>query len=70
MFTKLSDKYGKYKSLSPTKVVWEDERVRLTLEKPLTVKYVGLGIYNDIVAEDVTKEAIQEELRRNFINEF
>ncbi|MGL1891737.1 MAG: hypothetical protein OCD02_08920 [Spirochaetaceae bacterium] len=70
MFTTLSDKYGKYDSLSPSKVVWESDSVRLTLEKPLTVKYVGLGIYNDIVNDDITKEAIQEKLRKDFISEF
>lgn len=70
MFTTLTKKYGKYNSLSPSKVLWENDKIRISLEKPLTVKYVGLGIYNALIEEDTTQKAIQEKLREDFINEF
>ena len=70
MFKTLTKKYGDYASLSPKQVLWENEKIRITLEKPLTIKYVGLGIFNKLIEDDTTKEAIEEELKRNFINEF
>lgn len=70
IFKSLSDKYGKYSALTPKIVTWENEEIRITLEKPLTIKYVGLNVYNTIIANDTTEIAIQEKLRENFINEF
>lgn len=70
MFTTLLNKYGKYDSLSPRIVVWGNDTIRISLEKPLTIKYVGLGIYNQLIQEDTTEKAIQEQLREDFIGEF
>lgn len=70
MFTTLNNKYGKYKSLSPSRVLWENDKVRITLEKPLTVKYVDLTIFNQIIEEDLTQEAMEEKLKKGFIDEF
>ncbi len=70
MFTTLKNKYGKYSSLTPKMVVWENDNIRISLEKPLTIKYVGLGVFNELIEEDVTKEAARETLRKEFINEF
>lgn len=70
MFTKLRDKYGKFNSLSPERVIWENEKVRISLEKPLTLKYVDLLTFNQIVEDDITQEAMEEKLKKGFIDEF
>lgn len=70
IFTTFIDKYGKYNTLSPSIVKWENDNIRITLEKPLTIKYVGLKIYNNIIESDITEKAIQELLREDFVSEF
>lgn len=70
MFTTLREKYGDFKSLSPKRVVWEDDKVKISLEKPLTLKYVDLVVFNEIVEDDITQEALEEKLKKGFIDEF
>lgn len=69
IFTKLLDKYGEYTSLSPKIVTWENSSVRLQLEKPLTLKYMSIEILNELVEEDRTREALEEKLKKEFIDE-
>lgn len=70
MFTTFKNKYGDFKSLSPQRVLWENDRVRITLEKPLTLKYLDLEVFNEIVEEDLTQEAVEERLKKGFLDEF
>lgn len=70
MFTNFRNKYGDFKSLSPDRVLWENDKVRITLEKPLTIKYVDLSIFNQLIDEDLTQEAMEERLKKGFIDEF
>ncbi|QEN03245.1 hypothetical protein EW093_00505 [Thiospirochaeta perfilievii] len=70
IYTTFTDKYGKHTSLNPKVVTWQDDRVKITLEKPLTIKYVSLVEFNEILESDTTEKAIQERLREDFINEF
>lgn len=70
MFTTLREKYGDFNSLSPKRVIWENEKVRISLEKPLTLKYVDLSVFNEIVEDDITQEAVEERLKKGFIDEF
>jgi hypothetical protein len=70
IFTALREKYGEPKELSPRQSVWEDGGVRLALERPLTVKYIDLEVFNGIV-EASTAENTHELLRRQeFIDAF
>ncbi len=70
MFYNFKEKYGEFNSLSPKKVIWENEKVRIILEKPLIIKYVDLNIFNQIVEDDITEVAVEEKLRKGFIDEF
>lgn len=70
IFTQFIKKYGKYSKLTPSIVTWENSEIIITMEKPLTIKYVGKKIYDKIIEEDTTQKAIQEQLRQDFINEF
>jgi hypothetical protein len=70
IFTALREKYGEPKDLSPRQSVWEDSGLRLTLERPLTVKYIDLGVFNGIM-EASSVEKTHELLRRQeFIDAF
>jgi hypothetical protein len=70
LFTALTEKYGPPGELSPRQSVWENGSTRLALERPLTVKYVDLGVFNEIVGESAVQETHELRLRQEFIDAF
>jgi hypothetical protein len=70
IFTALREKYGEPKELSPRQSVWEDGNTRLALERPLTVKYIDLGVFNGIVGASAMRESRELLQRQEFIDGF
>ncbi|WP_455383447.1 hypothetical protein [Salinispira pacifica] len=70
MFTSLSAKYGEPASLSPSEVVWENDQVRLSLEKPLTIKYIDRVVFNQLKEAGQAQKSLQELSREEFIHLF
>ena len=70
IFTQFSGKYGEPSSLDPTAAVWETEQTRISIERPLTVKYIDKLVFDDIVNESGLIESGQVYLRQEFLNEF
>ncbi|WP_304224684.1 hypothetical protein [Gracilinema caldarium] len=70
VFTTLVQKYGEPTELNPREAVWRSETVRLSIERPLTVKYIDLRVFNSIVEESTVKESKEAILRREFLNDF
>lgn len=70
IFTKLSEKYGKPDSFNPKSATWKYDNFSMSLEKPLTLKYIDHDIlkktqnYNNIEAspEEKTREMFLDEL--------
>lgn len=70
MFSSLTEKYGGPDTVDPSKAVWSSGNLRLSLERPLTVKYIDLTVFNSIIntEKDIrTQENIQ---RDDFVSEF
>lgn len=70
MFTTLSEKYGQPAYLDPSAAVWSSEEIRLSLEKPLSVKYIHLSVFNQLRDQGKSKEGILEYYRKEFLKEF
>lgn len=70
VFTSLSQKYGKPGSLSPSESIWEDGATRLSLERPLAVKYIDLETFNALKAAGAAQRSYEEILRSDFLNSF
>ena len=70
MYTTLSKKYGDPTSLSPDEVVWENDQVRLSLEKPLTIKYIDRVVFNQIRDAGKAQQSLQELSRQDFVHLF
>lgn len=70
MYSSLVSKYGEPKELNPAKALWDDGTVTLTLERPLTVKYVDSKAFQSIIDADTTGKAASDILREEFIREF
>lgn len=70
IFTKLREKYGEPTSLDPKSATWENDNYSMSLEKPLTLKYIDKETfkmtqnYNNIKASptEITREMFLDEL--------
>lgn len=70
LYTTLTAKYGPSDYLDPDQVVWENERVRMALERPLQVKYIDLDVFNERTTEQKAEESMESILRNRFLQEF
>jgi len=70
VFTSLSAKYGKPDSLSPSESVWVDDATRLSVERPLAVKYIDLAVFNALKTAGTAQQSYEELLRTEFLGGF
>ena len=68
--TTFSDKYGNPDFLDPTGMIWENSTNRISLEYPLSVKYVDLNVFNSLLSESQLNKSNEEVLREDFMNSF
>ena len=70
IFTQFVERYGEPSYLDPTAAIWETEDTRISIERPLTVKYIDKNVFNDIVNESGLIQSGQVQRRQEFLNEF
>ncbi len=70
IYTALTEKYGPPVSLDPEQVIWENDSVRFSLERPLTVKYIDWNIFSELREEAGIEETYRETSRKDFIELF
>ncbi|MDR1388812.1 MAG: hypothetical protein LBJ31_02420 [Treponema sp.] len=70
VFTALLQKYGEPASLNPREAVWQDGATRISIERPLTVKYIDLEMFNELIEQGKTEESHEVYIRKLFIDEF
>jgi hypothetical protein len=70
VFTDLAGKYGPPTYLDPKEAVWETEELRISIERPLTVKYIDKKVFNDIINESALVESRRVQQRQEFLDEF
>jgi hypothetical protein len=70
VFTSLVDKYGPPSYLDPKQAVWETNDTRIAIEWPLTVKYIDMRIFNNIIGESALVETGEINRRQEFLDEF
>jgi len=70
VYTTLEERYGSPADLNPQKAWWEDGKTRLALERPLTVKYLDLGVFESSQAESSDRAAWRARARDEFLDEF
>jgi hypothetical protein len=68
MYTALVEKYGKPAEFSPEAAVWSDGAVRMSLERPLTLKYVDQAVLESLQAESGARKAVEELQQKQFID--
>lgn len=70
MYTALTQKYGEPTTLSPEEAVWLSDAVRFSLERPLTVKYVDLPVFNERIRRRERAESMDQFARDRFVDQF
>ena len=70
VFTTFVRKYGQPISLSPSEAVWESDDTRVSIERPLTVKYIDKTVFDRLVEESKTQEDMKKWLRDDFLEDF
>ncbi len=70
IFTEMSKKYGKPDSLTPSESIWLDAASRVSIERPLAVKYIDLETFNKLKEAGQAEQSYEEVLRSEFLNGF
>jgi len=70
MFTHFVSRHGQPTYLNPREAIWEDGATRISLERPLTVRYIDRGVFDDIVSESMLVESRRIHERQEFLDEF
>lgn len=70
LLKRLTNKYGNPTGFSPQKASWENEIVRIVIEKPCTIKYIDLPVWSGFAGLNEKPDNIMEEVRDNFVDEF
>jgi hypothetical protein len=70
VFTSFVKKYGEPESLSPQEAVWESDDTRVSIERPLTVKYIDKTVFNRLIEEAGDLERREIFAREEFLADF
>lgn len=70
IYSSLVEKYGEPNIVDQKKSLWEDDHIRLILERPLTIKYIELSVFKEIIENRNKKGVLSEEMREHFIRAF
>jgi hypothetical protein len=70
VFTSFVRRYGEPVSLSPGEAVWESEETRVSIERPLTIKYIDRTVFDRLIEESRNLENRQLLRREEFLAEF
>lgn len=69
VYSALCKKYGEPNTLDPKRSIWKNENVAMILERPLTLKYIDLAVFNGLIEKSKTDKAYTDILREEFIND-
>ncbi len=69
VYNQLVEKYGEHISLSPERVVWENTNVTMSLERPVSVKYVDREVFESIREEALIEQTTMEDLREDILGD-
>lgn len=69
VFTALRQKYGDPLTITPEKSEWRDGNVIMSLEKPLTLKYVDREAAEDLAETAAVEQTVLERAYREFLEE-
>jgi hypothetical protein len=69
VFRSFTKKYGEPSYLDPGQAVWETAETRVSIERPLTIKYIDKGIFDRLAGEQALEESGELQMRQEFLDE-
>ncbi|MDP3176797.1 MAG: hypothetical protein Q8M76_02760 [Spirochaetaceae bacterium] len=69
IYVSLTAKYGEPASIDPKEARWEDEGTRMSLERPLTLRYMDMTAYSKLREGSRAKESAKEIDRLEFLGD-
>ena len=69
IFTKLVEKYGEPTSFNPQSATWKNDEVTMSLEKPLTLKYIDNKLFEQTQNYSNIQASPTEVTQEMFLNE-
>lgn len=69
IFTTLCQKYGNPQNLNPNSATWQNDDVTMSLEKPLTLKYIDNQIFEELKQYSNIEKSGEEKTRQMFLDE-
>jgi hypothetical protein len=70
VYTSFVRKYGEPISLSPQEAVWESDDTRVSIERPLTVKYLDKTVFDRLIEEAGVIQRQEYIAREEFLGDF
>ncbi|MDC7228200.1 MAG: hypothetical protein PQJ61_15670 [Spirochaetales bacterium] len=70
IYAALKKKYGEPTFLDPSKTIWQNEKTSLSLERPLSIKYIDREVFRRLQQESAAAESVESMLRQDFIDSF
>ena len=70
VFTSFVADYGEPSSLDPREAVWLSDAVRVSIERPLTVKYIDRAAFDELSRNSKVEESREYVLRKEFLDAF
>jgi hypothetical protein len=70
MYSTLTGKYGDCTRLDPTEAVWEFAGMRLALERPLSVKYLDMQVFDALREQGQARQTLQDVTKQKFLEQF
>jgi len=70
VYTSFVKKYGEPAVLNPGEAVWETDETRVSIERPLTVKYIDKMVFDRLIEESRTRERQELFNREEFLADF
>ncbi len=67
IFSRLCSKYGNPQEISPTKSQWNDSSVFMSLERPLTLKYIDRAAFEKKQSSSNVEKTGREQSRDDFL---
>jgi hypothetical protein len=67
IYSSLTGKYGDPALIDPKEARWEDASIRLALERPLTLRYMDMAVFNKLNEGSAAREGTRELDLKDFL---
>ena len=68
IFKTLKEKYGEPETITPQSAVWKNDSITMSLEKPLTLKYIDNEVFKSLQSSSNISPSSREMTQQMFLD--